>query len=1341
MAVKVSVDQVDVLVIAALPEELAEAKAAGLAGKSGGPGVALWEERGAGGSAPYWWGEYRREDGRRLSVALARSTYMGARETAPIVTTLTNQLRPRCLAMCGVCAGNPDEMALGDVVVADPVHEWDEGKRSRAGLKGDVRQFRLNHHWLRAVQDFTPGGLPSYRPACDEDALLWLLERLHRGQDPRNHPARRRYFPEYAWRARLQQWEQRGLIGRAQNGLELTDQGAELVRGWLYDDVDGPRSLPFEVVAAPMASGSAVVADPGLWAQLQHMGMRKIAAVEMEAATVATVAHQHQVPYCLIAKGVMDHADSDKDDRYKRFAARASAEVLYALLAQLLPTAEADSTGHVPSIAPFVGIDDADIYGDGDPATTALQRDEYGAATTSPLPEFSQVIDYLSGHRIARVSGGSGTGKTTMAAMIGRDAARFDAAFYVDLASLNAPFSVTDTTLLLDRLTTLDEPGRLIVVDNTHLDERLERNIVNHWLATCGRGFMLLLSRRDEHDNRVPAVALTVSDRSLLAVWRRTDAFAHAALALPSDGALMKWKETFPDLVTFALAMRGSIGRLAADMTTLSQQDAVAFIRSRYLTGRSAEEEENLRLLATAGRYEFGLGPGSLVSNGLSKLVMEGLVHSGKRYYALGHPAVARLLLRALGVSTDSAALKQIAVTDPYAACGIASRLVQAGRRTDAARLLAQLVENGILRGDILSTFNLPNLSRTTRQLVDLGVARFSDIDHQLSSEQELLVTKVRQSPPPDVMHFLEFLKLLPRTADVFSTLLKQPAIRQEFIAWSYDAPVWSLLSVGMAARRFDDELSGKLLAILFSARAVDVAENLSRASSSDLGSCFRASEIAGRNAEFIAMMSERVGASIPEVVRHCIHRGPGEVIQYDAFLQLRCPELVAVFRDRVASAETWPELGSALANRHVGFLVRLLAWADTHQQADLSGRLEEVIGDRLRGDTLAWDLPLLTARDFANIFSAAGGSRKLGGALPAVRRCLGEHLDNVARNTLMRGLGEYVLLSDVLASHSAELAPAFRRQLLSVELRELAAAQARRVPVNMAVNVVESVRGWTALEASALEELLEGSGLAAAAADQQAISREDAATAGQREVSRKAIGLACHTSDAVFELHGFAGSEECRAALSPVGLTSPAVIGRYLVLASRPDFPDRSEALAAFAELSGNARHFALVGAIGMVAHRPADERAFWGALLSSTDAVLASPIRRSLLVGSAGRALAVARGLCEAEPGAKESVPKLCATIVRDWYSAVDRVTPQFRGMLYAYARDPGSTSPPLLPYQVVSMAHTLRAMGRVDAGLESKLVTTLRREVTQNASAVHRQRFAAWAQYSDIASATLA
>lgn len=47
--------------------------------------------------------------------------------------------------------------------------------------------------------------------------------------------------------------------------------------------------------------------------------------------------HEREVPHWLVAKGVMDHANLDKNDRFKEFAARASAEVLFALLGRLLP--------------------------------------------------------------------------------------------------------------------------------------------------------------------------------------------------------------------------------------------------------------------------------------------------------------------------------------------------------------------------------------------------------------------------------------------------------------------------------------------------------------------------------------------------------------------------------------------------------------------------------------------------------------------------------------------------------------------------------------------------------------------------------------------------------------------------------------------------------------------------------------------------------------------------------------------------------------------------------------------------------------------------------------------
>ncbi|MFJ3021770.1 TIR domain-containing protein [Streptomyces tendae] len=48
----------------------------------------------------------------------------------------------------------------------------------------------------------------------------------------------------------------------------------------------------------------------------------------MESAVVAQVAHRLGLSDWVVAKGVMDHADPRKDDRYKRFAPRSSADAM-----------------------------------------------------------------------------------------------------------------------------------------------------------------------------------------------------------------------------------------------------------------------------------------------------------------------------------------------------------------------------------------------------------------------------------------------------------------------------------------------------------------------------------------------------------------------------------------------------------------------------------------------------------------------------------------------------------------------------------------------------------------------------------------------------------------------------------------------------------------------------------------------------------------------------------------------------------------------------------------------------------------------------------------------------
>lgn len=90
---------------------------------------------------------------------------------------------------------------------------------------------------------------------------------------------------------------------------------------------------PYHVHVGPIASGNGVMADASIWTRLH--GERKTLAVEMEAAALGELAHEHSLPFA-IAKGVMDHADEHKADRFKEFAARTSAAVLCHYLHQAL---------------------------------------------------------------------------------------------------------------------------------------------------------------------------------------------------------------------------------------------------------------------------------------------------------------------------------------------------------------------------------------------------------------------------------------------------------------------------------------------------------------------------------------------------------------------------------------------------------------------------------------------------------------------------------------------------------------------------------------------------------------------------------------------------------------------------------------------------------------------------------------------------------------------------------------------------------------------------------------------------------------------------------------------
>ena len=70
------------------------------------------------GSPPYYTATFRGHAG-PLRVAAARPTKMAGVAATDVAVSLIQALDPRCLAMCGVCAGHPEDTDLGDVIIAE----------------------------------------------------------------------------------------------------------------------------------------------------------------------------------------------------------------------------------------------------------------------------------------------------------------------------------------------------------------------------------------------------------------------------------------------------------------------------------------------------------------------------------------------------------------------------------------------------------------------------------------------------------------------------------------------------------------------------------------------------------------------------------------------------------------------------------------------------------------------------------------------------------------------------------------------------------------------------------------------------------------------------------------------------------------------------------------------------------------------------------------------------------------------------------------------------------------------------------------------------------------------
>ncbi|MCM8885340.1 MAG: hypothetical protein LC541_18915 [Candidatus Thiodiazotropha sp.] len=211
---------------------------------------------------------------------------MGGDATTFLATKAIYQVQPIAICMAGICAGNPEHTKKGDVIVASMTVRHDFGKLEQQPLgkvaKAINRIFRTK------------------RPK----APLKLKHRIHE--------------------IRIDSGETK--LFRLSDLIDLVDEFNGVQKAE-ETSTESPKN-PAAFIGA-YASGNQVVKVPGVFEYLEDNSIqsntgdedhRILLAIEMEAHSLAYAAKHAGGLSWVVVKGVVDHADLNKDDSYHEIA-------------------------------------------------------------------------------------------------------------------------------------------------------------------------------------------------------------------------------------------------------------------------------------------------------------------------------------------------------------------------------------------------------------------------------------------------------------------------------------------------------------------------------------------------------------------------------------------------------------------------------------------------------------------------------------------------------------------------------------------------------------------------------------------------------------------------------------------------------------------------------------------------------------------------------------------------------------------------------------------------------------------------------------------------------------
>ena len=113
-----------------------------------------WEQEKGPNGLPVAFRTFYGKGSRGLRVAVAQAGDMGGVAATNALLPLVADYSPRCVAMCGVCAGRPGKTSLGDVIAAERLFFHDTGKRLPEEVQQDLKTYNLRDDWKVALEHF-----------------------------------------------------------------------------------------------------------------------------------------------------------------------------------------------------------------------------------------------------------------------------------------------------------------------------------------------------------------------------------------------------------------------------------------------------------------------------------------------------------------------------------------------------------------------------------------------------------------------------------------------------------------------------------------------------------------------------------------------------------------------------------------------------------------------------------------------------------------------------------------------------------------------------------------------------------------------------------------------------------------------------------------------------------------------------------------------------------------------------------------------------------------------------------------------------------------------------------